>query len=58
MEKIKKIKIKSFRSISGKLVPISFNKKFPFKIKRIFFYMQRKIKYVATMPIKNVPNFL
>ena len=37
MKKIKKIKIKSFESFSGKLIPISFNKKFPFLIKRIFF---------------------
>jgi len=37
MKKIRKIKIKSFKSFSGKLVPISFNKNFPFKIKRIFF---------------------
>lgn len=37
MKKIRKLKIKSFNSLSGKLTPISFNKKFPFKIKRIFF---------------------
>tara|TARA_Y100000590_G_scaffold446003_1_gene578898 strand:- start:453 stop:866 length:414 start_codon:yes stop_codon:yes gene_type:complete len=37
IKSIKKIKIKSFKSYSGKLIPISFNKKFPFKIKRIFF---------------------
>ena len=37
MEKIKKIKIKSFKSFSGKLIPITFNKKFPFAVKRIFF---------------------
>ena len=37
MEKIKKIKIKSFKSFSGKLIPISFDEKFPFSIKRIFF---------------------
>ena len=37
MKKIKKIKIKSFKSTSGNLIPISFNKKFPFTIKRIFF---------------------
>ena len=37
MKKIRKIKIKSFKSVSGKLIPISFNKKFPFSIKRIFF---------------------
>ena len=37
MKKIRKFKIKSFESFSGKLIPISFNKKFPFLIKRIFF---------------------
>ena len=37
MEKIRKIKIKSFKSFSGKLIPITFNKKFPFAVKRIFF---------------------
>ena len=37
MKKIRKIKIKSFGSITGKLIPLSFNKKFPFSIKRIFF---------------------
>ena len=44
MKKIKKIRIKSFASVSGKLVPISFNKKFPFKIKRIFFLYAKKNK--------------
>ena len=37
MRNIKKINFKSFYSSSGKLTPITFNKKFPFKIKRIFF---------------------
>ena len=37
MKKIRKIKIKSFKSITGKLTPITFNKNFPFRIKRIFF---------------------
>ena len=37
MKKIRKIKIDSFKSFSGKLIPITFNKKFPFPIKRIFF---------------------
>ena len=37
MKKIRKIKIKSFKSFSGRLIPISFNKKFPFHVKRIFF---------------------
>jgi len=37
MKNIRKIKFKSFHSTSGKLIPITFNKNFPFKIKRIFF---------------------
>ena len=37
MRDIKKIKIKTFKSTSGKLIPFSFDKKFPFNIKRIFF---------------------
>ena len=37
MKKIRKIKIKSFKSFSGQLIPINFNKNFPFQIKRIFF---------------------
>ena len=37
MKKIRKIKIKSFKIFSGELIPISFNKKFPFSVKRIFF---------------------
>ena len=44
MKKIKKIKIKSFKSFSGELVPITFNKKFPFLIKRIFFLYGLKNK--------------
>jgi dTDP-4-dehydrorhamnose 3,5-epimerase-like enzyme len=44
MKKIKKIKIKSYNSASGKLVPISFDKKFPFSIKRIFFLHGKKNK--------------
>jgi len=37
MKNIKRIKLKSFHSASGKLVPITFDNNFPFKIKRIFF---------------------
>jgi|TARA_B100000929_G_scaffold289859_1_gene281716 dTDP-4-dehydrorhamnose 3,5-epimerase-like enzyme len=44
MKKIRKIKIKPFKSVTGKLVPISFNKKFPFSIKRIFFLHGSKNK--------------
>ena len=44
MKKIRKIKIKSFKSVTGKLIPISFNKKFPFSTKRIFFLHGSKNK--------------
>ena len=44
MQKIRKIKIKSFKSVTGKLIPISFNKKFPFAIKRIFLLYSSKNK--------------
>ena len=37
MKKIKKIKIKSFVNSTGKLIPLTFNKKFPIKTKRVFF---------------------
>ena len=44
MKKIKKFRIKSFSRSSGKLIPISFNKKFPIKVKRIFFIYGKKNK--------------
>ena len=44
MKNIRKIKIKSYNSVSGKLVPISFDKKFPFSIKRIFFLYGKEKK--------------
>ena len=46
MKKIKKIKIKTYKSSSGKLVPITFDKKFPFNIKRIFFLygLEKKVR--------------
>ena len=44
MKKIRVFKIKSFSSLSGKLIPISFNKKFPIKVKRIFFIYGKKNK--------------
>ena len=58
MKKIKKFRIKSFSRSSGQLIPLSFNKKFPIKVKRIFFYTEKKIKLEASMLIKNVLNFL
>ena len=44
MKKIRKINFKSFASFSGKLIPIAFNKKFPMKVKRIFFVYGKKNK--------------
>ena len=44
MNKIKNIKIKSFLKSTGKLIPITFNKKFPIKVKRIFFLYGKKNK--------------
>ena len=44
MKKIKKFKIKSFSKSSGQLMPLSFNKKFPIKVKRIFFLHGKKNK--------------
>ena len=49
--------IKKFRKKSGKLLPITFNKKFPIKVKRIFFiYGKKNIKEVITLT-KNVPKY-
>ena len=42
MKKIKKIKIKSFVNSTGKLIPLTFNKKFPIKTKRVFFLYGKK----------------
>ena len=42
MKKIKKFKIKVHSNKTGKLIPIYFNKKFPIKVKRIFFLYGKK----------------
>ena len=44
MKKIKTFTIKSYIRSSGKLMPINFDKKFPFKVKRIFFLYGKKNK--------------
>ena len=44
MKKIRKFKIKSFYKSTGKLIPLSFNKRFPLKVKRIFFLYGKKNK--------------
>ena len=42
MKKIRNIKIKTHSSKNGKLIPMSFNKKFPMKVKRVFFIYEKK----------------
>jgi len=42
MKKIKIIKLKSFKKKSGKLIPITFDNKFPIKIKRFFYIFGKK----------------
>ena len=44
MKKIRKFKLKSYSRFSGKLMPINFDKKFPIKVKRIFFINGKKNK--------------
>jgi len=44
MKKIKKFKIKSFSSSTGRLIPFSFNKKIDINVKRIFFLYGDKNK--------------
>ena len=44
INKIKKIRIKSFTSVSGKLTPFTFDKKIPMPVKRIFFLYGAKNK--------------
>tara|TARA_B100000287_G_C20397501_1_gene688230 strand:+ start:292 stop:696 length:405 start_codon:yes stop_codon:yes gene_type:complete len=44
MKQIRKFKIKSFYKSTGKLIPLSFNKRFPLKVKRVFFLYGKKNK--------------
>jgi len=44
MRKIKRFRLKSFSKSTGKLIPVSFNKQFPMKVKRIFFLYGEKNK--------------
>ena len=45
MNEVEIIKLKYFTKISGTLVPINFNNKFPIKVKRIFYIFGKKNKY-------------
>ena len=44
MKKIKKFKLKSYTRSSGNLMSLNFDKKFPIKVKRIFFINGKKNK--------------
>ena len=57
MKKIKKYNIKIFRNGSGKLVPLSFDKKFPIKAKRIFFLYGKKNKIRGNHAHKKCSQF-
>ena len=37
MNKLSRIKIRSYKKKSGLLIPLNFNKKFPISVKRVFF---------------------
>ena len=50
--------LKKFTKKSGKLLPITFNNKFPIKVKRMFFiYVKKNINGVI-MHTKNVLRYL
>ena len=57
MKKIKKVKIKTYSSITGKLIPLVFNKKFPIKAKRIFFVYGKKNKIRGNHAHKKCSQF-
>ena len=42
---MKKIKLRSFKKKSGKLVPINFDKTFPIQVKRFFYIYGKKNQY-------------
>ena len=57
MKKIKKFKIKSHSKISGKLISLSFNKKFPIRVKRVFFLYGKKNKIRGNHAHKKCSQF-
>ena len=42
---MKKIKLRSFKKKSGKLIPINFDKTFPIQVKRFFYIYGKKNQY-------------
>jgi len=55
---MKKFKIKSYRNYTGKLIPFTFNKKFPIKPKRIFYVFGKKNKIRGEHAHKKCSQFL
>ena len=56
--KIKKTKIKSFNNLTGKLIPFTFNSKFPVKAKRIFYIFGKKNKIRGEHAHRKCSQFL
>jgi len=56
--KIKKTKIKSFNNLTGKLIPFTFNNKFPIKAKRIFYIFGKKNKIRGEHAHRKCSQFL
>ena len=56
--KIKKIKIKSFNNLTGKLTPFTFDNKFPIKAKRIFYIVGKKNKIRGEHAHRKCSQFL
>ena len=58
MKKIKKFKIKVYSNKTGKLIPLTFNKKFPIKAKRVFFLYGKKNKIRGEHAHKKCSQFI
>tara|TARA_A100001011_G_scaffold308012_1_gene323488 strand:+ start:710 stop:1111 length:402 start_codon:yes stop_codon:yes gene_type:complete len=56
--KIKKTKIKSFKNSTGKLIPFTFNNRFPIKAKRIFYIFGKKNKIRGEHAHRKCSQFL
>ncbi len=58
MKMIRKTKIKVYKNSTGKLIPFTFNNKFPIKAKRIFYIFGRKNKTRGEHAHKKCSQFL
>ena len=57
MKPYKIFDFKKFKNISGELLPITFDKAFPIKVKRIFFIYGKKNIREVIMPTRSVHRF-